>query len=354
MLNNKLNYKLLNCSLIMVIIFLLYKTGDLWIGTITKLGNLLLPFILAFVIAYVLYPAVKFLEKKKLKKGLAITLVLSLLASFIALICALVGPSLFNQISGLFTSIIKFLNEVSIEGNFNLSGFEDTITNVLNSLIGKMGTIVSEGAINVIGSSINIITILAISFFCSIYFLIDMDYMRSRISKMLRKKSKKLYKYVKTLDTEMMNYLAGFLKIMIISFFEYSIVFSLIGHPDALLLGFTAMIAPLIPYFGGIMNNILAAIVAFTVSPALLIRTLIASFILTTIDGNLINPLVYGKTNSLKPILVVMGVFIFGGLFGIVGIIISMPATIFIATTLKFFSNELKDKIEDIKEDLKK
>ena len=37
MIKNKIDYKLINCALIMVIIFLLYKTGGLWSGIISKL-----------------------------------------------------------------------------------------------------------------------------------------------------------------------------------------------------------------------------------------------------------------------------------------------------------------------------
>lgn len=355
MLGKKLNYKLVNCALIMVIIFLIYKTGNLWFGIVNKMSSLIFPFALAFAIAYVLYPILKYLESKKLSRGLALTVLMIFIVALIVIVCILVGPSLFSQLRNLFSSIITFLNNVSTDNSVNLDGVEATLSNVFNGIIGNLGKIVSDGLFNVIGSSISILSTLFISFASSIYFLLDMENMRYRISKLLnKKKTRRFYKYLKTLDEEMMKYLNGFLKIMIISFVEYSIVFTIIGHPDALLLAFTAMLAPLIPYFGGIINNLVAIIVASTVSPALLIRTIIASFILTTIDGNVTNPLVYGKTNQIKPILVIMSVFIFGALFGIPGIVISMPATIFIVTTFRYFEEDLKDKLEDIREDFKK
>lgn len=353
MLNKKLNYKLVNCALIMVIIFLIYKTGNLWFGIINKIGNLILPFALAFAIAYVLYPLLRFLENKKLSKGLALTVVISIIIGLIVVVCILVGPSLFNQLRNLFNSIITFLKNISSDNSVNLDSVEATLSNVFNNIISNLGKVVSDGLFNVIGSSINILSTLFISFASSIYFLADMENMRRRVSKLLnKKKTRRFYKYLKTLDEEMMKYLSGFIKIMLISFVEYSIVFTIIGHPDALLLAFTAMLAPLIPYFGGIINNLIAIIVASTVSPALLIRTIIASFLLTTFDGNVTSPIVYGKTNQIKPILVIMSVFIFGALFGIPGIVISMPATIFIVTTFRYFEDDLKEKLEDIREDL--
>jgi predicted PurR-regulated permease PerM len=116
------------------------------------------------------------------------------------------------------------------------------------------------------------------------------------------------------------------------------------------MLGCLAMIANLIPYFGGIINNIVAAVTAFVISPALFIRTLIVFAILSMVDGYVINPLVYGKTNKVHPIVVIMSVFIGGALFGIIGIIISLPTAIILITTFKYFKDDVKDKIEDIKE----
>ncbi len=98
------------------------------------------------------------------------------------------------------------------------------------------------------------------------------------------------FEYVKQLDIQLKNYLKGLSKVMVIAFFEYSIALFIIRHPHALLLGFLAAPANLIPYFGGFANNLLANITAFAISPALGIRTLITSIILVSLDGYVINP----------------------------------------------------------------
>ena len=140
---------------------------------------------------------------------------------------------------------------------------------------------------------------------------------------------------------EMEKYLSGFMKIVLISFLEYTIIYSIIGHPNALLLGGLASFGNLIPYFGGIITNIIAAITAFVISPALFIKTCIVFMIFSSIDGYVINPLVYGKTNKVHPLIVISSVFIGGILFGIIGIIIALPLSILIIATIKFFKNDL-------------
>lgn len=351
MLKNKLDYKLLNCAIIMLIIYLIYNTGSLWLGIIGKIWKLSFPFLFAFAIAYALYPIVDYLKSKKIPKLLSIIFIVVVIFTLLIVFSVMVFPLLFNQLSSLFNSIIYFINEISFDTSINISGFENTLSNSFDGIINELGHYVSNGAINVIGGSLNYLSTLLISFAASMYFLADMESIRKRFSNFLYKKNKRLYRYVTLLDKEMRLYLSGFVKIMIISLFEYSIVYTIIGHPNAILLGCMAVIAQLIPYFGGICNNILAAVTASVVSPSLFIKTIIAFVILSSIDGYVINPLVYGKTNKVHPLIVIMSVFIGGALFGILGIVISLPVAIILISTYKFFEEDLKEKIEDFKEE---
>ena len=62
---------------------------------------------------------------------------------------------------------------------------------------------------------------------------------------------------------------------MIIQFFEYSILFFVVGHPNWLILGILACITTVIPYFGGLITNIIAIVLASVVSTKLVILTIV-------------------------------------------------------------------------------
>lgn len=353
-MKNKINYKLVNLALISLVIFLLYKTGHLWTGIIGKFFQIMMPFIIAFVIAYALYPFLKYLESKKIPKGIAIFIIVALILGILSFTVFKVVPLLFNQVVSLFNSSISFVKEMSTEYDYDLGPLQDTLTNGLNDIVIGVGKYVSNGAINIINVSLGFITNVFLCLISAIYFLIDMDSIRKETKKYLKRKSYKTFRYVRTLDDEMKNYLSGFVKLMFISLFEYAIVYKIIGHPNALLLGFLAMITQLIPYFGGIITNIIAAITAIVVSPALLIKTVITFCILSIIDGNIIGPLVYGKTNNVKPVIVIISITAGGILFGVTGIIASFPVAIILIATYKFYKEDINDKIEDIKDNSKK
>jgi predicted PurR-regulated permease PerM len=349
MIKDKLDFKLINIAIIALIIYLMYHTGNLWIGIVAKFAKIVFPFFLAFVVAYALYPFLKYLTDKKIPKALAIGIILCVILGFLAILVILVTPLLFDQIISLLNSLITFIKEFSISSDIEFGTLQETLTSTFNNIIVNVGKYATDGVTKVINVSMDYIATAVIAFSAAIYLLIDMEEIRSKTKKYLRKKSKRAYQYVHILDVEMKSYLSGIIKVMGITVIEYSVAYTLIGHPDAVLLGVLAMVGGLIPYFGGMMTNVVAAVTAFVISPALFVKTVITFVILSSVDGYVINPLVYGKTNNVHPLIVIMSVFIGGKLLGVFGIMVSFPAAVIIISTIKFFKEDISDKIEDMK-----
>lgn len=349
MIKNKVDFKLINTALLVFIAFLIYQTRDFCFAILAKIFQILFPFLIAFAIAYAFYPFLKWLENRKIPKGISVIIIFALVIGLFALVIGLVIPMVFNQLSSLFNTIITFIKEISQDYDLNLGPLQSTLTTTFNDIIASIGKYASNGVINTINISLSVISTAMIVISASIYFLIDMDKIRDWIGYHLRKRKNRSYYYVKVLDNEMNQYLNGFMKIVVISFFEYTLAFLIINHPNALLLGFLAAVASLIPYFGGIFTNIIAAITAFVISPTLFIKTIIAFFVLSAFDGYLINPAVYGKTNNIHPLIVIISVFAGGILFGIIGIIISLPVAILLLATYRFFEEDITEVLIDKK-----
>jgi len=341
-IKNKLDFKLVNIALLAVIVFFIYESSGLWLGILDKVLKIVLPLFAGFVIAYALYPGVEYLVKHKMPKGLAVFLIIALIIGIIATILVLLVPMLANQIVSLVDGLGVFIKNFSTDFHVDFGTLGDTLMNSFNQIIASVGKYVSDGAVKTINTSINVITNVVIALASSVYFLIDMDKIRICIKKYLSKKSKQIYNYVAALDYEIKKYLQGFMQIVFISFFEYVLVYYIIGHPNALLLGFLSALANFIPYFGGTMIQIVAAITAFVVSPSLFVKVLIAAVICSMIDTYIINPFVYGKSNEVHPIIVITSVFAGGILFGFIGIIIALPLSILIITSIKFYRDNIK------------
>ena len=176
-----------------------------------------------------------------------------------------------------------------------------------------------------------------------------MEKIRNGIKNVLKPK-KKYYNYVKKLDIEVSKYFIGLGKNILVQLVEYTTVFFLIGHPNYLILGILASFTTIIPYFGGLIVNILALLISSVISTRLFILTLIVCIVCPQIDGYIIGPRIYGKTNKLHPLVNIFAVFAGGILWGFWGIVVSIPIAIILITTYKYFRNDISGKLEEIKE----
>ena len=157
---------------------------------------------------------------------------------------------------------------------------------------------------------------------------------------------------MKCMDVEITNYLKGLEIFMIIQLFEYSFLFLIIGHPNWLILGLLACLTTIIPYFGGLITNLIAIVLASVVSFPLVIATMVICLIFPQLDGYVISPRVYGKTNNINPLITIMAVSIGGTLAGMVGIIIALPCYLLLRTTYNFFHSDLKKGMDLVKENI--
>lgn len=352
-MKNKLNFKLLNLLILVVIIYILVSTYNVWGGFVSKLFSILLPFLIAFVLAYALYPFVKSLMKKNVRKPLAITIVVVLFLLLTVGLIAFTMPILYQQLIALSKQLIEVVADLSSKFHLDLGNLQATLTKVLNKTITSASEYVSSGLISVVSESIKAMVVLFISLILFVYFLVDMDKIRTTIKEFFSGFSKKTFNYVKTIDTELGNYFKGLAICMIIQFFEYSFLFLVIGHPNWLLLGALAAVTVMIPYFGGLFIDIVAIVTASVVSTPVFIATVVISLIFPIIDSYIISPKVYGKTNNISPILIILGVVVGSKVGGIIGIATSLPILILLTTTYKYYKNDIIKNLKKVESNVK-
>ena len=345
-----INYKYLNILLLLAIAYLLFLMKDIWFGALIKILNILLPFIIAFLLAYILYPFMKFLMNKGVPKGLSIIIILIVVSLIVGLTIYFTLPIFINQLVNLLSNLTKFTSDLASNYNIDTEILNEYINEFSNKLFDYVSVMLGDGTIiKLLSTSISFLTNLIIIIIVSVYLLNDMPKLRLKIKKYLLSKNKKKYELVKTIDNEIYSYLKGLGIFMIIQFFEYTILFLLIGHPNFLLIGVLACITTVIPYFGGIFTNVLALLIASVVSKKLFILTLIITIVFPNIDGYIISPKIYGKTNQMPALLTIFAVAAGGALFGFTGIVIAVPLTIVLIAVIRAYKVEIENKISKIK-----
>jgi hypothetical protein len=101
----------------------------------------------------------------------------------------------------------------------------------------------------------------------------------------------------------------------------------------------------IIPFFGPYLGAIPSALLILLVSPIHCLYFLIFIFLLQQLDGNVIGPKILGESTGLTGFWVLFSITIFGGLFGIFGMIIGVPTFAVIYALLGgLFNQTLKKK----------
>lgn len=351
MFKDKLNYKLLNVLIIVLIVYIGLNTTGFWSMVINKILQITIPFILAFAVAYSLYPMVRALKKKGIGNKVAVAIVSTSVFVIIIGLLVITLPLIYEQLITLSKTLGGLIRDISSNTSVNLGGFETAINKTINNMLSVLGNYVSDGTFQFVSKSVGFIVNAMIVLIVSLYFLFDMENIRKEIKKLLKRnfKSDRMYNYIKLLDYELTQYLTGLAIFMAIEIVEYTLLFRIVGHPNWLLLGILASLTTVIPYFGGLFTNIAAVILASVVSTSVFIGTIIICLVFPQIDGYIVSPKVYSKTNKIHPVWSIFALVAGGILFGVMGIIISLPLYIVINTTIKFFKDDITNKFSKVK-----
>ena len=347
MFKDKMNFKLLNFLVFALIVYLGILTFNVWGSILSKIVAILVPFIIAFAIAYAFYPIVRKLKKKGLSNSLAVTIVASTVIFIMIGLIAITVPLVYDQLVTLSKTIGEVMTDLSSKFDINFGDFQTSINTIMNNIIQSAGRYLSDGTLNLVGKAVDLLSSAIIILILSIYFLADMEKIRKEVREILERnpKRKRVHDFVVVLDKELGQYLTGLAIFIGIQFVEYTLLFLIIGHPNWLLLGILAALTTVIPYFGGLITNIVAVILASVVSTPLFIATILICLIFPNIDGYIISPRVYGKTNNINAMWTIFAVVAGGTLFGIVGIMVSLPVYIALNCTYKFFKEDIYDTV---------
>ena len=348
-MNEKVNYKLLNLLIIIAIICLLYFIRGLWIGIVAKIFSVVAPFVLAFCLAYVIYPLVRKLMDAGAPKWLAILTVCILGFGSIFLIIMLTIPLLYEQTLLFLSNISMFLSDLSSKYELNFGALQSSLSDFSSNIITGLGNSISDGAINAVNTSVSVFSTGIVVVCAAIYFLIDMPKIREMVKKYFNRKNRRTCLYLEKLDDELTKYIGGMGKNIIIQVIEYTVAFLIIGHPNYLILGILSGLSAIIPWFGGFLVAVISLLVSSVIGTRLFLLTVVICIICPILDGNVIGPKVYGKTNKLHPLLVIFAVSAGGVIGGFWGIILSLPIAIIIKTTYNFYRRDIDKKVKFIK-----
>ena len=344
------------CAALILLFFAFYR-WDYIFSFIKAIFTILMPFIYGLAIAYLMNPVVNFFEKKVYNQLLArfikkkypdkLSRVLSLITStviflgFLFTCISFLFPEIMKSLQMLLTNINIYLSntkemfidlfggseEIRILIDDNYGRFSEFLTSWLNNgVFNDAMTLLGNG----IFGTLKVIYNLAIGYIISIYVLFDKEKFKAQTKKLLytffdNDKVNIIIENTLYTDKIFGNFFSGKLIDSLIIGIICFISMVIFKMPYALIISVIVGVTNIIPYFGPFIGAIPSAFLILLVDPGACIGFLIFITILQQIDGNIIGPKILGGKIGLSSFWVLFSLLIFGGLFGIVGMIIGVP-----------------------------
>ncbi|XMB66141.1 AI-2E family transporter [Mycoplasmatota bacterium zrk1] len=326
---------------VLAIIYMIYKLVDPVSSTLRTMFGLLLPFLFSFGGAFVLNNVVDFLVQRKVKRFIAVFIVV---ISFILFGVILIGqllPMIFSQFTDIVNrgpeivaSITKVFDGFLSNFNVSLSEFELDWEGVLLEEVNSSYNLISK----IISGLFNSLSFVFLTPILLIYFLYDYDKIRDNFKRFLIKhRHEKEYRFFKELERLLSRYVGGLLLVMLILSIVSFIIFTISGLENALLFGFIIGLTNLIPFFGNIIGGAIAVLFAVSQSTTLALIILVEVILLTFIESNFVTPYIQSKKFKIHPIVIILGITIFGYLLGFIGVLLAIPLIITIKLTIKHY-----------------
>lgn len=321
---------------------------------IGKILSVLSPLIIALVITYLLHPMVKWLEanllhkvktKQKVKRTLSVLLTYVLIVGafilFIYSIYVMIGGQITNNVNvnNMIDSIMKYsqrYNDIfqSAVAKLETSGLSADLKEQFKSVIERVNNYMGI-AINSIfdffkrlGS--NLIDIL-LGVIIAFYLLKDMDYFKRLTNDFFdavfkKNTNIKTKLFFRDIDNVVSKFIRGQLLDGIIVGILSSLGLWIIGLDFPVLIGMTAGIANIIPYFGPVIGSIPAVIVGLlSGSPIKALFAVLVLLLVQQLDSIIIAPKVVGESVGLHPVFVIVSIIIGGAYFGLLGMLLAVP-----------------------------
>ena len=298
------------------------------------------PLIIGGLLAFVLNPAIRFLQSRtRMSHSLTVTLVV--LGGLLAMIgsLALLTPTLVIQAQEVGEGLQQIFNDVQIfiSQPINLFGLSFDLQNVLpdfSNLLTDSITAIPESAVLLIeATSRNVIWGLVI-FATTYYLLRDWDRLRDWVYRHVPEDEKNNARLVYTEITNIwFGYFRGNLLLMLIVGIVFSLVWSVIGLPGAVILGVLTGLLTIIPDLGPAIAAFFAILVALVEGSTTLplsnslfaLLALVIYLVIINIKGLWLRPLIFARSVHMHDGLVFIAIMGAVVLQGVLAAIIVIP-----------------------------
>ena len=298
-------------------------------------GNVLLPVIISIVIAFLLNGFMTTLIKYNMSQKISLSITLIVFFGFyLSLFMAL--PSIGTEINNLLQNlpiIVSSFQQNLIEMNNYFS--EEEIDQIFANLSNQISVLLSSalgqlaGTVSLMFNAILYAIMIPLMVF---FFLKDKSILLPIASIILPKENGFMQSVFAEMNDQLFNYVTGkFIEMLLVATASY-ILFAFLGLPYAVLIAILVGLSVIIPIFGAILVTIPVVLIGlYEWGLSENFYWLLGFYLLIQIlDGNVLVPILFSSRNNLHPVVIIIAVLFFGGIWGFWGLFFAIPLATFV------------------------
>ena len=315
------------------------------------LRDILLPFVLGAAIAYLLDPLADKLEEFGLSRLLATILIMLVFSLIVVMGLVILLPLLIEQLVDLVSRMPEYLQSLRdlavstlqswfgdkwLTAKLELDGTLKDLAQKAAGWAGQLLTSVLSGGLAVV----NFIALLVVTPVVAFYLLLDWDRMMQHISDWLPRDHAATIRQIGTdIDDVVSGFVRGQFTVLMILALFYVIGLTIIGLNFGLLIGLGAGLISFIPFVGPVVGFVIGgtvAVVQFWPDWHWIVAVLGVFLAGQAVEGNILSPMIVGDRVRLHPVWLMFALFVFGYLFGFVGMLLAVPVAAAIGVLVRF------------------
>lgn len=213
----------------------------------------------------------------------------------------------------------------SLASRYGLGGYLNSLRGQASALPGRLS--VAAGPLlsvtqGIITSITALISILLVTFFL----LLDGDrFIAAGLSLFAVERRPRVRRLLDRSAGAVRGYITGNLLISVIAGVAAFAGLKILGIPYAVVLSLVVALFDLVPLVGATLAGIILVIVAFFVSPIKALILIVYFIVYQQVESNVLQPLIYGRSVDLPPLVIFLAVLAGGELMGILGALIAIP-----------------------------
>ena len=374
--NNYHYLKILGVILASILFFVIISNLGVVTAALSKLFNVFMPIFLGLVFAFIFNLPMKFFENKlfkkltikdgkvwkKIKRPICLSMSVLFVLSVLIVLLSVVIPEFVRTCEKFFIKLPNAMNDFSntLDGwleALNLSALVGDIDIDWASLsawaldqIKNHQDILATGALEIVTGLLSSIINIILALFFSIYILASKESLGRLVksfiySIMKKERAKRLISVVVLSNKAFTGFLSGqCVEVVLIGIlcFVGMLIFSM---PYAIMVSCIIAVTAFIPIFGPFIGTALGAFLILIENPIKALWFILFMVILQQLESNIIYPRIMGKQVGLPGLWVLVSVTVGGGLFGVPGVILSVPIFSVLYTLFdKWIKKRLKER----------